>query len=530
MKKYCMYLRKSRADMDAEKHGEGETLARHEKALMELAKRQQITISKVYREIVSGETLAARPEAQALLADVEAGIWDGVLVMEVERLARGDTIDQGIVSQAFKYSGTLIITPMKTYDPSNEYDEEYFEFGLFMSRREYKAIRRRLEAGRYASAKEGKFIGSYCAYGYQKKKLPNDKGFTLEIVPEEAKIVRLVYNLYLNGIDRNGAVEPIGFNGIAKYLNDMKIPSPKGKTWQAWYIKKMLSNPTYIGKIRWGYNKSKKHIKDNSVKYVRYHDDDYIVVDGLHPAIIEESLFNAIQDKVHRNDSPRKHSDLVLQNPLAGILYCGYCGKAMKRHTSTANKHPAYKCISYGCPNISSQVHIVEERLMEALRIWLEGRTMELKSVEPQQDSKQELIESGIAAQEEIISRLENQIARAHDFLEQGLYTPEVFISRTNTLSPQLEEAKKNLSALLDQKRELAEQKSEYETLIPKVQEIIEVYHQLPDAQSKNDLLKSVVQRVEYKKFSRGGRKGASDDFELIVYPKFSKGNNNGIM
>ena len=152
------------------------------------------------------------------------------------------------------------------------------------------------------------------------------------------------------------------------------------------------------------------------------------------------------------------------------------------------------------------------------------------KAFHPQQDSKQELIESGIAAQEEIISRLENQIARAHDFLEQGLYTPEVFISRTNTLSPQLEEAKKNLSALLDQKRELAEQKSEYETLIPKVQEIIEVYHQLPDAQSKNDLLKSVVQRVEYKKFSRGGRKGASDDFELIVYPKFSKGNNNGIM
>ena len=109
MKKYCMYLRKSRSDMEAEKHGEGETLARHERALMELAKRQHITISKVYREIVSGETLAARPEAQALLADVEAGMWDGVLVMEVERLARGDTIDQGIVAQAFKYSGTLII-------------------------------------------------------------------------------------------------------------------------------------------------------------------------------------------------------------------------------------------------------------------------------------------------------------------------------------------------------------------------------------------------------------------------------------
>ncbi len=50
-------------------------------------------------------------------------------------------IDQGIVSQAFKYSGTRIITPTKTYDPNNEFDEEYFEFGLFMSRREYQTIR-----------------------------------------------------------------------------------------------------------------------------------------------------------------------------------------------------------------------------------------------------------------------------------------------------------------------------------------------------------------------------------------------------
>ena len=66
--------------------------------------------------------------------------------------------------------------------------------------------------------------------------------------------------------------------------------------------------------------------------------------------------------------------------------------------------------------------------------------------------------------------------------------------------------------------------------MIPKVQHIIDVYDQLPDAQSKNDLLKNVVQRVEYKKFSRGGKKGASDDFELIVYPKFSNKNNTGIM
>lgn len=339
----------------------------------------------------------------------------------------------------------------------------------------------------------------------------------------------MVYNLYLNGIERNGTIEPIGFNGIATYLNDMKIPSPKGKTWQAGYIKKMLSNPTYIGKIRWGYIKSKKQIKDNSVKYIRYRDNEYTVVDGLHPAIIDEDLYNAIQDKVHLHDSPRKHSDLILQNPLAGILCCGYCGKTMKRNT-TSKGQPRFKCISYGCPNISADVRIVEERLIEALKLWLNGRTMELESIKPQQDSREELIESGIAAQEEIVARLNNQIAKAHDFLEQEIYTPEVFISRTTTLSGQLEEAKKSLNDLLEQKSSIAEQKTEYEILIPKVQHIIDVYDQLPDAQSKNDLLKNVVQKVEYKKFSRGGKKGASDDFELIVYPKFSNKNNTGIM
>ena len=132
MEQYAIYLRKSRKDEEAELRGEGETLARHEKALFELAKHHKIDISEVYKEIVSGETIASRPVMQQLLSEVEQGIWTGVLVMEVERLARGDTIDQGMVAQTFKLSNTKIITPMKIYDPNDEYDEEYFEFGLFI--------------------------------------------------------------------------------------------------------------------------------------------------------------------------------------------------------------------------------------------------------------------------------------------------------------------------------------------------------------------------------------------------------------
>jgi hypothetical protein len=102
LKENVIYLRKSRADVDAEARGEGETLARHEGVLLDLAKRQGIPISKIYREIVSGESITARPVMRQLLTEVEQCKWGGVLVMEVERLARGDTSDQGMVAKAFK--------------------------------------------------------------------------------------------------------------------------------------------------------------------------------------------------------------------------------------------------------------------------------------------------------------------------------------------------------------------------------------------------------------------------------------------
>ena len=108
--RYCLYLRKSRADREHYAQ-DTDVLARHEHILMELAKKLNITITKIFREVVSGDTIATRPEVQQLLSEVEDGLWDGVLVVEVERLARGDTIDQGIISRSFTYSHTLIITP-----------------------------------------------------------------------------------------------------------------------------------------------------------------------------------------------------------------------------------------------------------------------------------------------------------------------------------------------------------------------------------------------------------------------------------
>jgi len=254
---FSMYLRKSRSDAEAELRGEGETLARHERALMELAAQMGITIaeSAIYREIVSGETIAARPMMQRLLQEVEAGLWEGVFVVEIERLARGDSIDQGIVAQAFKYSGTRIITPYKTYDPHDTTDETFMEFGLFMARQEYKAITRRLQAGRIASVKEGHYLGTRIPYGYERLVDKNGKGYSLKIEPDTATIVRSIFEWYAAGI---------GVTTIARRLNEMGLRSSLGKAWENSSIQFMLQNPTYIGMVRWNTRKTQITVTDGA--------------------------------------------------------------------------------------------------------------------------------------------------------------------------------------------------------------------------------------------------------------------------
>ena len=258
---YLMYLRKSRADKEAEARGEGETLARHEQILSELAAKMDLPIGATYKESVSGETISSRPKMQQLLIEVMQGQWDGVLVMEIERLARGDTKDQGTVAEAFKFSNTKIITPIKTYDPLNEYDEEYFEFNLFMSRREYKTINRRIQRGRVAAFQDGWYIAGTAPYGYEKIKRKGDKGYTLDIVDNEAQVVRMIYDLYTHGeLQDDGSYLRFGSYQIKDRLNDLHIQSRSGSTWSAATIIDILRNPAYAGYQRWSWRKVQKKL------------------------------------------------------------------------------------------------------------------------------------------------------------------------------------------------------------------------------------------------------------------------------
>ena len=241
-KMYAEYVRKSRYDRDYEECSVEETLHRHQSILDAYAKREKLNVVKVYKEVVSGESISQRPQMQKLLEDVSEGIYAGVLVIDIDRLSRGNSIDQGIVSQTFKYADTKIITPNKTYDPNNEFDEEYFEFSLFMSRKEDKMINKRLERGRKQSSKEGRFMGSIAPYGYERVKIKGDKGYTLKVLPEEAKYVRLMYDMYL--------YQGLGVSKIANHLNNLGVPTRTGVPWSHPVVKTILHNCANAGLIR----------------------------------------------------------------------------------------------------------------------------------------------------------------------------------------------------------------------------------------------------------------------------------------
>jgi len=523
---YCVYLRKSRADAEAERRGEGETLARHEAALTALAERLSIEIFKIYREVVSGETIAARPVMQQLLGEVEQGLWDGVLVMEVERLARGDTIDQGIMAQTFKYSGTRIITPVKTYDPADEFDEEYFEFGLFMSRREYKSINRRLQRGRLASVMEGKYVANKAPYGYNRVKIPYDKGFTLAIDPERAEVIRLIFHMFVNGEINNGAGhKPLGTYLISRRLNDMKIPSSSGNGWTQSSIRDILINPVYIGKIRWNWRGHVRSVVDGKRVYTRPRKalEDCRVVDGLHEAIIDEATWRKAQHILSSNATPRTPDKRETQNPLCGLAVCGKCGRRMSRRPDTRGKTPpSLICASTSCDNVSSYLHLVEEKVLNALAIWLEGYQVNLQVNDDSPDMQRErdAKQTAVKALEQDAKNINKQLNNLHNLLEQEIYDTETFLTRLRLLD---ERREANASALekakADLRLDILRGKGKIE-ITPEFKELLPVYNTLPSALQKNQLLKEVLEKVVYSKEVSGRWRTSPDDFKIILYPR----------
>lgn len=499
---FAIYLRKSRKDLENKDY---DVLKRHRKIILDFAKSKNILIREedIYEEVVSGETIQDRPVIQSLLKKIEAGYYKAVLVMEIERLARGNTIDQGIIAQTFQLTNTLIITPNKTYDTNNEYDNESLEFGLFMSRREYKSITRRIQTGRIQSIKEGNYIGSVTPYGYDKEKIKGEKGFKL-VPNSESENVKLIFDLCLNGL---------GTSTLAFKLNDMNIKSRTGNPWTPAMVRNILINKVYIGILTWGRRATVKQLDNNLINKTRPINNNCIESKGKHDPLISETTFYNAQDIIKSNSPKKVPKNKTLKNPLAGIIVCKNCETNMIRRP-LSNIPDSLLCKNHYCNNVASYLYLVEERLLDSLKTILNSYYYYIENYEKEDIKNKKNYDTQIKKIDKDIKKLKMQHSKACELLELGVYNLELFKERSSTINEQVE-------GLIKQKEELErlnkDNKSEKVIqAIPKLENCIKTYNYL-SIEDKNRLLKTIIKKAYYLKTEAGSRwnKGAQDKFIL---------------
>lgn len=515
-----MYLRKSRSDnpdMTVE-----EVLSKHEEQLQEFACAElggPIPESHIYREVVSGETIADRPVMREVMRLLETGTIHGVLVIEPQRLSRGDMQDCGTIINAFRYTNTLVITPPKTYNIQDEYDRKFFELELTRGNDYLEYTKKILNRGKMASVRKGHFVGSVAPYGYKKVTVGTGKDtyHTLEIIPEEAEIVRLMFHLYVH--------ENYGFTRIARHLDSIGARPRKAQHWSPAAIKDMIENPVYIGKIRWNWRKTERHLIDGEIIKSRpktKDESEWIYVDGMHPAIIDEDLFYAALNK--RGTNIRVCKGKELKNPFAGLLFCGTCGRSMSLKPYTNRSAKEQVVVDYMLCNNQAICHTHSARfrdILDRVESVLEEHIANFEVQLKRKDDNSAQFHANIVKNLEFeLQKLREKDARQKDALDDGIYTKEEYLQRNMKVQEQIY---KTLDAL-DLAKSSALPFIDYQEKLRRFKDCLSTLRN-PDSSpmDKNTVLKQCIEKIVYINHceSRPGiGRYMNNVFELEVFLK----------
>lgn len=480
---YIIYLRKSRQDDPRETVEE--VLAKHETMLQEYAVREfghKIPEENIYREIVSGESIDDREEIKKVLARIEDPNIRGVLVIEPSRLSRGDLLDCGRLMNDFRYTHTQVVTPYMTYDLENKMERKFFQDELLRGSDYLEYTKEILFRGRVASVKRGCYIGNYAPYGYKKIKIGKDN--TLEIIEDEAEIVRLVFDQYTK--------EGLTPGQIAQNLNKMDVAAPRGERWVKDTIRTIVRNRHYIGLVVFNRIKRTTVIENGEkvVKRLAQADEDVLVAPGMHSAIIDMDTWEAAQKLVARN--PRVKHEHALKNPLSTILVCGKCGRAMRQHPYKHAEH-RYECKELPRCYKSVAISQVDRAVLVALE---EAELPALKLKVVNDDG------NALKIQQKLLAKLEKQLAefeeqedKQFEFLETGRYSQDIFDRRHSALRAKMEECQSQIYKT----KQTMPKAVDYAERVKALEDAIAMFKD-PNAtpEEKNKLLKAIVDRIEY--------------------------------
>ena len=492
------YDRKSRSDdplLSVE-----EVLERHERILEEYAVKYlggPIPEGNKFKEIGTAESIDGRPEMLRLLKAIENPAIKAVIVVEVQRLSRGDLEDAGRLIKLLRYTNTYVITPMRTYDLRDEYDRDAFERELKKGN-EYLEYFKKIQArGRLASVTEGNYLGSVAPYGYDRTTVKCGKKIcpTLKERKDEADVIRMIFNWYCN--------EDIGVTAICRRLEELNIKTKTGKPhWKPSIIFGILENVHYIGCVRWNWRKTIKIIEDQEVKNLRPKAkvDEYLIFEGKHKGIVSEEIFNRAQEI--RGNRHRTKVNTTLKNPFSGIMYCS-CGA--KIGYNTYNRHG----VEYAKPKLvcNNQVHchsgsVSFDEVLEYICKSLEDCIEDFKvMIDNNKDDSIKLHHDLIITLEDKLKKLEQQEisqweGQYHPDPEQRI-PPEIF----KQLNQKLRQEKEEIKQALCKAHASSPKPVDYKEQIKKFSDALSALKD-PNvsAKTKNRYLKDIISRIEYSR------------------------------
>lgn len=496
---FILYLRKSRSD-DPNETVE-EVLSKHEARLQDFMERKygfRIPEENIYREVCSAESIADREKMREVLLRIEDSNIAGVLVADVPRLSRGDLGDCNTIINSFRYSRTLVMTDTMTFDLEDKRDRQYFQDELLRGAYYLDYIKTVLQNGRESAVRNrGCFGGTRPPFGYNITRI--GKNQTLE-PNKDADIVRLVFEWYVN--------EGLTFYQIACRLNEMNIPAPKGKQWVKDTIRVMLKNPHYDGKVTFGAKKETTFIENGEKVRKTIAQTDYVLVEGIHPAIVDHNIFEKAQEKRANNPSAKVGYDL--RNPFAGILRCATCGRIITHHPYK-NAETRMHCRTRPQCWKSIKMSIVEEAIVNAL-IQHELPNLQAK-LNNDEGNAFKIKKSLLANLEKELNEYKAQEEKQYEFLETGRYTEEIFDKRHTILREKIEACQSKIrETQLSMPKQI-----DYKEKIILLEDAIKALQSDISPAEKNKFLKAIVSEIKMETWGTNKRNDVHLNLEITM-------------
>lgn len=492
---FILYLRKSRSD-DPNETVE-EVLSKHEARLQDFMERKygfRIPEENIYREVCSAESIADREKMKEVLLRIEDSNIKAVIVADVPRLSRGDLGDCNTIINSFRYSRTLVMTDAMTFDLEDKRDRQYFQDELLRGAYYLDYIKTVLQNGRESAVRNrGCFGGTRPPFGYNVTRI--GKNQTLE-PNKDADIVRLIFEWYVNGET---------FYQIACRLNDMQIPAPKGKQWVKDTIRVILKNPHYDGKVTFGAKKRTTFIENGEKITKNISQKDYILVEGIHPAIIDHDIFVKAQEI--RANNPSAKVGYSLKNPFAGILKCAKCGRTIIQHPYK-HAETRLECRTRPMCGKSVQMAIVEEAVVDAL---IQYKLPELKAkLNNDEGNSLKIKKSLLANLEKELQEYKAQEEKQYEFLETGRYTEEIFDKRNTILREKIEICQSKIrETQLSMPKQI-----DYKEKIILLEDAIKALQSDISPAEKNKFLKAIISEIRIETWGDGFR---DIHFNLVI-------------